>query len=566
MAPRPIDHNTLFYGDNLPILREYIPDQSVDLIYLDPPFNSNRSYNVLFRDESGQEAEAQITAFEDTWHWNESAEATYAELVAGTGGKVGEMIAALRGFIGTNQMMAYLVMMAARLVELHRVLKPTGSLYLHCDPTASHYLKVVLDAIFGPQNYLNEVVWKRTSAHNDPNRYGRVHDTILFYAKDTTSIEFNPVYVPYSREYLATEFRQDEKGRWYKLENLTAPSHGGSSGKFEFHGRRPGPSRMWRLSEEEMERLWSEGRIKTDQHGIPLLRGQIVYLDEKKGMPVQDWWDDILRVGNTAAERLGYPTQKPLALLERIIQASSNPGDVVLDPFCGCGTAIIAAQGLGRRWIGIDITHLAIALNKYRLQQMYPDAAFQVVGEPADLAGAQQLARENRYQFQFWALSLVRARPLGGEVGSRQGKRGADRGIDGVINFMEERGKLARALVQVKSGGVGSAHIRDLRGTIEREGAAMGIFITLEPPSAEMTREAVAAGFYESRLWNRQYPRLQIATIADLLAGAEIRMPPTHGTFKAARRGRSSAGGARTLSMFDAAPDEDSADEDESEA
>jgi DNA modification methylase len=565
MAPRPIDHNTLFYGDNLPILREYIPDQSVDLIYLDPPFNSNRSYNVLFRDESGQEAEAQITAFEDTWHWNESAEATYAELVAGTGGRVGEMIAALRGFIGTNQMMAYLVMMAARLVELHRVLKPTGSLYLHCDPTASHYLKIVLDAVFGIRNYRTEIVWKRSSAHSDTKQgrklHGRVHDVILFYTKSETWV-WNPVYTPYDQSYIDTFYRyvEEETGRRYRMGDLIAAKPGGDT-SYEWKGVRPYKGRYWAYSRERMEQFEREGRLVYTKTGMPCYKR---YLDEMPGVPLQDMWTDIAPA--LGAQDLGYPTQKPLALLERIIRASSNPGDVGLDPFCGCGTAIIAAQGLGRRWIGIDITHLAIALNKYRLQQMYPDAAFQVVGERADLAGAQQLARENRYQFRFWALSLVRARPLGGEVGSRQGRRGADRGIDGVINFMEERGKLARALVQVKSGGVSSAHIRDLRGTIEREGAAMGIFITLEPPSAEMTREAVAAGFYESRLWNRQYPRLQIVTIADLLAGAEIRMPPTHGTFKAARHGRSGAGGARTLSMFDAAPDEVSAGEDESEA
>ena len=400
--PRPITENTLFYGDNLPILRDYFADESVDLVYLDPPFNSSRNYNLLFRDESGKFSEAQIEAFEDTWHWDRTAEQTYRELVSDAPDRVSRMIAALRELTGTSEMMAYLTMMAARLVELHRVLKPTGSIYLHCDTTASHYLKVVMDSIFGPTNYRNEVAWKRTSAHNDPKRYGRIHDVLLYYGKDARQIFFNPVYVPYDPEYLKAEFRQDADGRWYKIENLTAPYHGGSGGKYEFHGRIPGASRMWRFGPEEMERLWQEGRIKTDANGVPLLRGHIEYLDQKKGTPVQDWWDDILRVGNTAQERLGYPTQKPLALLERIANASSKPGDVLLDPFCGCGTTIAAAQKLNRRWIGIDITHLSIALMKYRICAMFPDAQFKVVGEPEDLAGAQELARQDPYQFQWW--------------------------------------------------------------------------------------------------------------------------------------------------------------------
>jgi site-specific DNA-methyltransferase (adenine-specific) len=529
--------NTLFYGDNLPILREHIPTESVDLVYLDPPFNSNRSYNVLFKDESGSESEAQITAFEDTWHWNQAAEETYRDLVTGAPDRVSKMIAALRDFVGTNQMMAYLVMMAARLVELHRVLKPTGSLYLHCDDAASHYLKIILDTIFDPRNFRNEIIWKRTSAHNDPKRFGRIHDALLYYAKDVQQVSFNPVYVPYDESYLQSEFRQDAHGRWYKVENLTAPSHGRQSGRFEFHGRTPGPSRMWRFSADVLEQLWQQGRIKADEEGKPLLRGLIEYLDDKKGMPVQDLWDDVLRVGNTAQERLGYPTQKPLALLERIIQASSNPGDLVLDPFAGCGTTVAAAQKLGRRWIGIDITHLSIALLKYRLQSMFPGIQFRVKGEPEDLSSARQLARDDRYQFQWWALSLVRAKPLGGQEGSKEGKKGSDKGIDGVINFMDDNtGKPKRVLVQVKSGHVKSGDIRDLRGTVERENAAIGVFITLEPPTADMTKEAVSAGYYHSPAWGKDFPRIQILTIADLLKDAEVKMPPQFGTFKQAQK------------------------------
>ena len=541
--------NRLYYGDNLEILRnrEYFPDECVDLIYLDPPFNSNRNYNVLFKSESGADSEAQITAFEDTWHWGETAEATYDDLVVNAPHKVSTAIEALMNLIERNQMMAYLVMMTARLVELHRVLKSTGSLYLHCDPTASHYLKLILDTIFGGENYRNEIVWKRTSAHNDAKRFGKIHDVLFYYSKDAKTVFFEPVYVEYSEEYLRSEFQEDDDGRYYKLEDLTAPYRGGEGGRFVFHGRLPGPTRMWSKNEAAMEELWQQGRIKVGKDGKPLLRGLKMYLDEKKGMPVQDWWDDILRVGNTAKERLGYPTQKPEALLERIIRASSNEGDVVLDPFCGCGTAIAAAHKLGRKWIGIDITHLSIALQKYRLQDMFELVSgtdFAVIGEPATVDGARELARdsanEGRYQFEWWALSLVRAKPVGGSAGSRRGKKGADQGIDGVINFFDEddkgKKKPQKVVAQVKSGKVKSGDIRDLKGAVEREGAAIGVFITLEHPTGAMIKEALAAGWYESPAWGKKYRRLQILTIGDLFEGAGVDMPPQHGTHQRAAR------------------------------
>lgn len=510
--------NVLYYGDNLEILRKYIPDESVDLIYLDPPFNSQADYNVLFRETTGELSEAQIRAFSDTWHWDLTAQRTYEDIVAHGPPQVAKMISALREFVGRNDVMAYLVMMTARLVELRRVLKPTGSLYLHCDTTAGHYLKIVMDAIFGAQNFRNEITWKRTSAHNDPKRFGRIHDLLLFYSRSQDCV-FNPVYSCYDPAYLRAEFRQDEHGRWYKCEDLTAPRHGPGRA-YEWRGRRPSSSREWRLSLEEMERLFTEGRIKVGKEGRPLLRGHIVYLDEKRGMPAQDLWTDVLRVGNTAKERLGFPTQKPLALLERIIRASSNEGDVVLDPFCGCGTAVVAAHKLNRRWIGIDITYLAITVMKERLQDSFPGIQIEVVGEPVDLAGARALADQDRYQFQWWALGLVNAKPVGDDR-----KRGADRGIDGVIGFVEAGGKARRVVVQVKSGHVNAAHIRDLKGTMEREKAEMGLFITLEPPTEPMRREAVSAGFYHSELWNEDYPRVQICTIEELLAGKQPSLP-----------------------------------------
>lgn len=533
--------NLLYYGDNLNILREYIADESVDLVYLDPPFNSNRSYNVLFKDESGQEADAQITAFEDAWHWNPTTEQTYHALVTQGAARVGSMIGALHGFIGANQMMAYLVMMAARLVELHRVLKPTGSLYLHCDPTASHYLKIVLDTIFGPQNFQNEIVWKRTGAHSDRAQgkvlhMGRIHDIILFYTK-TGDATRNEVYLPYSEEYLKSTYRHvDADGRRYRLDNLTGPG-GASKGnpRYEFLG----VTRYWRYSKEKMEELYRQGRIVQTKPGrVPAYKR---YLDEMKGVPLQDVIDDISSLQASAAERLGYPTQKPLALLERIVQASSNPGDVVLDPFCGCGTTVVAAQKLGRRWIGIDVTHLSIALMKYRLKDAFgllEKKDYVVRGEPEDESSAQQLAQDNRYQFQWWALSLVKARPLGGEAGRRRGKKGKDRGIDGVITFIDEAGgKAKQIVVQVKSGQVRSGDVRDLRGVVEREGAAIGLLVTLEAPSRDMVAEAAAAGFYHSPGWDKDYPRLQILTVADLLGGAAVQMPQQASiTFKQAQK------------------------------
>jgi site-specific DNA-methyltransferase (adenine-specific) len=534
-----ITRNTLFYGDNLPILRDYIAAESVDLVYLDPPFNSNRTYNVLFKQESGRESEAQIAAFEDTWHWNRAAEDTYHDLIVNAPDNVSQMIDALRGFIGENQMMAYLVMMAARLVELHRVLRPTGSLYLHCDPTASHYLKIVLDTIFGPENFGNEIVWKRTSSHNDAKRkFADVGDSILFYSKGS-KYNFNVQYSPYSEEYLTKFYRHvDENGRRYRLDNMRSPNPRPNL-TYDYKGYKPHRN-GWVVSRERMEQLDSEGRLwfpKTMDGRIQLKR----FLDEMPGVPVNNIWDDIPPIHAHAAERLGYPTQKPLALLERIISASSNEGDVVLDPFCGCGTTIAAAQKLGRRWIGIDITHLSIALQKYRLTDMFgDDVSYDVIGEPESLEGAQQLAREDRFQFQWWALSLIKARPYGGDAGSKTGKKGADRGIDGVISFIDDNtGKAKRVLIQVKSGKVGSKDIRDLVGTLDREAAAIGVFLTLAEPTAAMTTEAVSAGYYDSPGWNTRHPRVQVLTVRDLLAGTgRVDMPPAEVTFKGAARVR----------------------------
>lgn len=525
--------NTLYYGDNLNILREYISDESVDLIYLDPPFNSNRSYNVLFKDESGLASDAQIAAFDDSWHWGATAERTYQDLIANAPMNVAQMIGALRQFVGANQMMAYLVMMAARLVELHRVLKPTGSLYLHCDPTASHYLKILLDMIFGVENFRNEIVWKRSHPKGQAfTRFARNHDIILAYSKQIDLSIWNAQYFGEITDKTLSQYNlMDENGRRYQLTSLLNPNPDRPNLTYTFKGK----TKVWRWTKERMEEEDKRGNIVVPRggEGIPRYKR---FLDEQEGIPIDDTWVDIEPALGT--ERLGYPTQKPLALLERIISASSNPGDVVLDPFSGCGTCIAAAQTLGRQWIGIDITHLAIAMHKSRLKDMFhlePKKDYQVIGEPEDLAGAQQLAREDRYQFQWWALSLIEARPLGGD-GGKTGKKGADHGIDGAINILEERGVVKRALVQVKSGKVNSAHIRDLKGTLERENAQIGIFLTLEEPSRDMLSEAASAGFYHSELWQKDYPRVQIVTVEELLNGAEVKIPPTPQGFEAFKK------------------------------
>lgn len=551
MAKSPLNNNTLFYGDNLDILREYIPDESIDLIYLDPPFNSQRTYNVLFKYESGEESEAQIAAFDDTWHWNATAEETYHDLVTAAPDRISQMIAALRQFIGPSQMLAYLVMMADRLVELHRVLKPTGSLYLHCDPTASHYLKIILDTIFGPENFRNEIIWKRTPAKGlATKRLPTNHDTIYCYQKSDDAVwNMDAMFQPYDINNLdpktAAKYNKiDSDGRLYQLSDLTNPNPNRPNLTYEFLGVK----KVWRWTKERMQKAYEDGLVIQPSPGsVPRFKR---YLDEQRGKPLGDVWSDIDPLNSQAKERLGYPTQKPLELLERIIEASSNPGDIVLDPFCGCGTTVAAAQKLGRRWIGIDITHLSIALMKYRLQEMFPDAQFQIVGEPQSVQSARQLAQDDRFQFEWWALSLVKARPSGGQQGSKQGKKGADRGIDGVITFIDDAsGKPKRILVQVKSGKVSSRDIRDLVGTVKREKAAMGLFLTLEPPTRDMTTEAVSAGFYESVGWNQKFPKIQMLTIEELLRGAAPKMPPTGMTFKQAQRVKKEE--AQQRSLFD---------------
>lgn len=514
--------NVLYYGDNLEILRRYIPDASVDLIYLDPPFNSNRDYNVIFRDESGNRSDAQLLAFEDTWHWGPSAESTYRYLTntahheGRVPDKVSTIIAALRSGIGSNQMMAYLVEMAVRLVELHRVLKPTGSLYLHCDPTASHYLKLILDGAFGPMNFRNEVIWRRTRAHNDQKlkRYGATHDVLLYYSK-SSEWTFNKIVTERDPDAKKThDLYQHTDGLWYRKGDARAP--GGRGPQYTWNGH----TQHWRFTEEMARKLEAEGRIVYSRTGMPRVLRPV---DLSKGSQLQDVWADIDPPNPGSGELLGYPTQKPLALLERVIAASSNPGDIVLDPFCGCATALVAAQKLDRRWIGVDITYLSVAVMRARLHDSF-GIEVPVIGQPTEVEGARQLAEgdDGRYQFQWWALNLIDARPLGGTE-----KKGADRGMDGRVTFtIGPKGEMGQALVSVKSGKVNSSMVRDLKGTIEREKAEIGVFITLEEPSSEMKLEATTAGVYTSPIDGRDYPRIQILTIRELLEEGKKPMLP----------------------------------------
>jgi DNA modification methylase len=514
------DLNTLYYGDNLDVLRRHIGNESVDLVYLDPPFNSNANYNVLFA-EHGTGAAAQIQAFEDTWEWNEESAATYQETVE-SGGEVANALMSFRTLIGTSDMLAYLSMMAPRLVELHRVLKPTGSLYLHCDPTASHYLKLLLDAVFDARNFRNEIVWKRTSAHSDSRQgsrqFGRVSDTILFYARSDANA-WNQQYVPYDPSYVDRDYRRvDPDGRRYRISDLSGPG-GEAKGnpRYEFLG----VTGWWRYSKEKMQQLYEQGRIVQTRPGaVPQYKR---YLDEMPGVPVQNIWTDIPLINNRSKEMLGYPTQKPLALLERIVLASSDPGDVVLDPFCGCGTAIDASQELGRRWIGIDITHLSIGLIKHRLTDRYgPEIAkaYRVVGEPTTAEDAAVLAREDPFQFQAWALGLVGARVAGSD------KKGGDKGIDGRLYFHDSPGGDTRQIIfSVKAGEhLVPAFVQQLHGVIEANKAEIGVLITFAEPTPGMRSEAASVGFYTSPLGGR-FPRLQIRTVAQLLAGEGIAYP-----------------------------------------
>ncbi len=492
--------NRLYFGDNLDILRERVADESVDLIYLDPPFNSNATYNLLFREKSGAQSATQIMAFDDIWQWGLESESAYHDVVTNGSKALADLLQAMRSFLGPNDMMAYLTMMAQRMAELQRVLKPSGSIYLHCDPTASHYLKLLMDAIFGRANFRNEIVWHYGKWSNVAGYFQRNHDIILFYVKSDRA-KFNKQY----------SLSPDKKR---KLE-------------IGYQVNRPGGRKQLIV----YDRKKASKKIKEGDYD------KIVYRDnENPGMPMHDTWHDINIINSQAKERLGYPTQKPEALLERIINASSNEGDVVLDPFCGCGTAIAAAERLNRRWMGIDVTHLAITLIRHRLHDSFGEdlKPYHMLGDPKDLLSAESLALHDRYQFEWWALGLVDAKP------AQDKRKGADSGIDGYINFFDDNsGKAKRIIVQVKSGNVQRGQIATLKGDMEREKAEIGLFVTLKPPTGPMRTEAAAAGFYEpSHFLGHTFPRVQILTIEELLSGAQAHYPrfAPQATFRQAPR------------------------------
>ncbi len=564
MAP-----NVLYYGDNLDVLRKHIKDASVDLIYLDPPFNSNRSYNVLFRHKSGQEAQAQIEAFDDTWTWSQEADRLYDELVKGGAAptRVADALEGMRRVLDDNDVLAYIVMMTARLVELERVLKPGGSLYLHCDPTASHYLKIILDAIFGPVNFLNEIIWRRTGAHSSARRYAPTHDVILFYAKGH-DYKWNNPRKAFMRGHVA-EYFVEEGGRWrtnYYGNVLTGSgTRNGESGQ-PWQGFDPtAKGRHWAIpgdlvadidedfsdmtQHQKLDRLLKLGHITIVKgEAWPMYQRTIT---PKDGTPVPDIWAyqpytdgtvfgteegidaDVRWLGTRDRERLGYPTQKPLGILERMIAASSDPGDIVLDPFCGCGTAVDAAQKLGRQWIGIDITYLAVDLIQNRLRGTYGEGiekTYEVHGIPRDIEGAQALFNESPFDFERWAVSMVDGTPNVRQVG--------DRGIDGVIRFPTDNKKgVGRALVSVKGGQiVNPGMLRDLVGTVQTERADMGVLIAMTAPTGGVVSAAKHSGSYVWPVNGRPYPMVQVVTVEELLAGKRLDMPSAFMPYIQAKR------------------------------
>ena len=541
--------NHLYYGDNLIVLRDKIASDSVDLVYLDPPFNSNADYNALFKTPKGASSPAQMEAFTDTWVWDDATSGVAVnEVKRSSYQDAAKMLDAMVGFLGKNALTAYLAMMAVRLIELHRVLKPTGSLYLHCDPTASHYLKILLDAVFGAVHFRNEVIWRRTSSHNSAKRWGPVHDTIFYYVKSDAA-KWNASFESYDEKYLDRFYRfADEAGR-FRIGDLTgAGVRHGDSGKPWRDYDPTIAGRHWAIPTGAIRRAGINGDFETLQpqdkldrlDGLGLIywppKGKVPqfkrYLEADRGAPIQDMISDIGPLSSQAAERLGFPTQKPVALLERILAASSNPGDTVLDPFCGCGTTVHAAQKLGRAWIGIDITHLAIGLIEKRLNDAFEGLHYTVHGTPMDADAARDLFDrddKSKKQFETWACLRIGFIP--------QEKKGADGGLDGVEWFGPKREY--KAIVSVKGGRtVGVDMLRSLDAVITQQGAQVGVFLTLEPPTSKMVDWAKQAGMFEAPGF-APVPRIQIVTVEAAIAARAraVNLPARHNdTFKRAAR------------------------------
>ena len=507
-------NNTLYFGDNLPIIRQYIKDETIDLIYLDPPFNSKVNYNVIFKTPKKEDSPSQIHAFEDTWKWNSTTEFELHQLF-GSEPKLAELMKGLELIIGKNDLLAYLVMMAIRLRELHRVLKNTGSLYLHCDPTASHYLKLILDSIFGSENFRNEIIWKRSGTSPGISKnFRKAHDVILRYSVSSKYV-FNQQFQKLSDVTLKKYSLQDKKGFYRTVPILVSGKTNGDTGK-EWNNIDPhnyGNNGMhWITQRKNLDEYDKEGKIVWKKGKLPQLK---YYLNENKGLSVSDIWEDIAIINSMAKERMGYPTQKPVALLERIIKSSSNESDLILDPFCGCGTAIVAAQKLKRNWIGIDVTHLAIGLMEKRMKQEFGIVP-NVVGNPASFTSAENLFKRSPLDFERWAVTRIDGmHPNKAQVG--------DKGIDG-------RGYIGsdhqyKTIVSVKGGKqLNPGMVRDLVGTVSREDAAFGILITIHNPTDGMKKEAAKAGIVETPL-GHHFPKIQIYTISDYFNGKKPELP-----------------------------------------
>lgn len=523
--------NRLYYGDNLEVLRNAaeFPDASVDLVYLDPPFNSNAGYNVLFKSAQGSGADASIEAFGDTWTWGPSSHAAMMDIAAGTNRPLTVMMQAMHSALGDSPLMAYLAMMAVRLVELHRVLRPTGSLYLHCDPTASHYLKLVLDAVFGAENYRAEIVWRRTNARSTAGKWPRLHDIVFHYAASPAAV-FNPQLIPGDKAKIPHTLITWSDGLKYNTFELTGAglTKVGESGK-PWRGFDPAVmGRHWGNSHSQLDEWADAGMIHFPKNGgFPRLRADEPFDPDARMVTVGDVWSDIDRLNQTAKERLGYPTQKPRALLERIIAASSNPGDVVLDPFCGCGTAVDAAQKLGRRWIGIDVTHIAIGMIEDRMRSGYPGITFETIGVPRDLASAERLAADDPHQFQQWVCWQVEGFP--------REKKGGDKGVDGWFNYLTDENRIATGVISVKAGdNVNPGMVRELGQVMKRDGHEFGLFIMKGLPTKGMREEAASHPLIETQ-WGR-FPALQIVTLAELMHGRRPQLPPLISPVKKAQR------------------------------
>ncbi len=530
--------NHLHFGDCLDVLKklkEQHPQPFIDLIYIDPPFNSKRNYNVLFESIDMKDANAQKQAFSDTWS-NYSYVDTLNE-IAELHKDLYQMLNMFHNLKSiSDSATAYLTTMAIRIFYMHKLLKDTGSFYMHCDPTMSHYLKLMCDIIFGGKNFRNEIVWQRTNAHNMKSKYfGRVHDVIFFYAK-SSKYTWNEQFTEYSKEQLS-RFKEDEKGKLYKAENLTFSS-ANPNRQFEWRGVKPPANRSWGASFEQLEQWWNEGRILKRIDGAPRMDGLKVFFDDLKGKSLNDWWEDISRVGNTSAESLGYPTQKPEALLERIIKASSNEGDIVADFFCGCGTTIAAAQKLNRKWIGADISHLAVRLIKKRLVETYGrgiESNLKLHGMPKDIGSAKELAQNiegGRIGFQDWAIEVM----LNGVVNE---KKTADGGYDGYLTFYDNNKKKHFALIETKSGKLTVKNLREFVHVIETQKATIGIFVCFaENVTREMIKCAKDAGHV--KMDGAEFPmdKIQIITIEDLFAGRQPQLPggAENQTFKKSQR------------------------------